>query len=153
MAYLHWSSDLDTGIDVIDKQHRRIVDYLNELNSANEVGDRKATGHVLNELVDYTLTHFAFEEELQERAAYPFLKAHKRVHEIFTKRVGEFLKRAEAGEDVTPALLSMLKIWLVNHIKGDDADYAECVKQNLGLESTRDNTGGWLGGLMHKFFG
>jgi hemerythrin len=153
MAYLHWSSDLDTGIDVIDKQHRRIVDYLNELNSANEVGDRKATGHVLQELVDYTLTHFAFEEELQERAAYPFLKAHKRVHEIFTKRVGEFLKRAEAGEDVTPALLSMLKIWLVNHIKGDDADYAECVKQNLGLESTRDNTGGWLGGLMHKFFG
>ena len=153
MAYLHWSSDLDTGIDVIDKQHRRIVDYLNELNSANEVGDRKATGHVLQELVDYTLTHFAFEEELQERAAYPFLKAHKRVHEIFTKRVGEFLKRAEAGEDVTPALLSMLKIWLVNHIKGDDADYAECVKQNLGLESTRDNTGGWVGSLMHKFFG
>jgi hemerythrin len=153
MAYLHWSSDLDTGIDVIDKQHRRIVDYLNELNSANEVGDSKATGHVLQELVDYTLTHFAFEEELQERAAYPFLKAHKRVHEIFTKRVGEFLKRAEAGEDVTPALLSMLKIWLVNHIKGDDADYAECVKQNLGLESTRDNTGGWLGSLMHKFFG
>ena len=88
MAYLHWSSDLDTGIEVIDKQHRRIVDYLNELNSANEIGDSKATGHVLQELVDYTLTHFAFEEELQERAAYPFLKAHKRVHEIFTKRVG-----------------------------------------------------------------
>ena len=36
MAYLHWSSDLDTGIDVIDKQHQRIVDYLNELNTANE---------------------------------------------------------------------------------------------------------------------
>jgi hemerythrin len=27
MAYLHWSSDLNTGIDVIDKQHKRIVDY------------------------------------------------------------------------------------------------------------------------------
>jgi hemerythrin len=153
MAYLHWSSDLDTGIDVIDKQHRRIVDYLNELNSANEVGDSKATGHVLQELVDYTLTHFAFEEELQERAAYPFLKAHKRVHEIFTKRVGEFLKRAEKGENVTPELLSMLKIWLVNHIKGDDADYAECVKQNLGLESTRDNTGGWLGSALKRLLG
>ncbi len=153
MAYLHWSSDLDTGIEVIDKQHRRIVDYLNELSTANDVGDPAATKHVLDELVDYTLTHFAFEEELQERAKYPFLKAHKRVHEIFTKRVTEFLNRAEAGEDVTPQLLSMLKIWLVNHIKGDDADYAECVKENLGLESTVDRTGGWVGSALKKLFG
>jgi hemerythrin len=116
MAYLHWSSDLNTGIDVIDKQHQRIVDYLNELSEANDHGDLKATNHVIFELVDYTLTHFAFEEELQERASYPFLKAHKRVHEIFTKRVAEFQKRAEAGENVAPELLSMLKIWLVNHI-------------------------------------
>ncbi len=98
MAYLHWSSDLDTGIDVIDKQHRRIVDYLNELNDANDNGDIQATNHVLSELVDYTMTHFAFEEELQEKAGYPFLKAHKRVHEIFVKRVAEFQARAAAGD-------------------------------------------------------
>ncbi|MBI5006820.1 MAG: bacteriohemerythrin [Nitrosomonadales bacterium] len=153
MSYLHWSSDLDTGIEVIDKQHRRIVDYLNELNSANSSGDLEATNHVLNELVDYTITHFAFEEELQERAGYPFLKAHKRVHEIFTKRVAEFQKRASVGENVAPELLSMLKIWLVNHIKGDDADYVQSVKKNLGLESSRDNTGGWLGSALKKFFG
>jgi hemerythrin len=153
MAYLHWSSDLDTGIEVIDKQHRRIVDYLNELNSANETGVKDATNQVLNELVDYTLTHFAFEEELQERAGYPFLKAHKRVHEIFTKRVAEFQKRAATGENVAPELLSMLKIWLVNHIKGDDADYAEIVKKTLHLDGTVDRTGGWLGSAMKRLFG
>jgi len=154
MAYLHWSSDLDTGIDVIDKQHRRIVDYLNELNDANGRGDVAATIHVLNELVDYTITHFAFEEELQERAEYPFLKAHKRVHEIFAKRVAEFQKRAEAGENVAPELLSMLKIWLVNHIKGDDADYVDCVRKTLGMNAKGDiHTGGLLGSIMKKFFG
>jgi hemerythrin len=153
MSYLHWSSDLDTGIDVIDKQHRRIVDYLNELSSANSAGDQAVTNHVLNELVDYTLTHFAFEEELQEKAGYPFLKAHKRVHEIFTKRIAEFQKRAAAGENVAPELLSMLRIWLVNHIKGDDADYAPSVKKTLNLEGTVDNTGGWLGSALKKFFG
>ncbi|MBI4807487.1 MAG: bacteriohemerythrin [Nitrosomonadales bacterium] len=153
MSYLHWSSDLDTGIDVIDKQHRRIVDYLNELNSANSSGDQAVTNHVLNELVDYTLTHFAFEEELQEKAGYPFLKAHKRVHEIFTKRIAEFQRRAAGGENVAPELLSMLKIWLVNHIKGDDADYAPSVKKALNLEGTVDKTGGWLGSALKKFFG
>lgn len=153
MAYLHWSSDLNTGIDVIDKQHQRIVDYLNELSEANDHGDVKATNHVIFELVDYTLTHFAFEEELQERANYPFLKAHKRVHEIFTKRVAEFQKRAEAGENVAPELLSMLKIWLVNHIKGDDADYAESVKAMLGVEGQEKVAGGWVGMALKKFFG
>ncbi len=153
MSYLHWSSDLDTGIDVIDKQHRRIVDYLNELNNANSAGDQAVTNHVLGELVDYTLTHFAFEEELQEKAGYAFIKAHKRVHEIFTKRIAEFQKRAAAGENVAPELLSMLRIWLVNHIKGDDADYASCVKKNLNLEATTDNTGGWLGATLKRLFG
>ncbi|ADE13047.1 bacteriohemerythrin [Sideroxydans lithotrophicus] len=154
MAYLHWSNDLDTGIEVIDKQHQRIVDYLNELNNANDTGDQTATNHVLNELVDYTLTHFAFEEELQEKAQYPFLKAHKRVHEIFTKRVAEFQQRAAAGENVAPELLSMLKIWLVNHIKGDDADYVESVKKMLGFEGTGNKVdGGWLGTALKKFFG
>jgi hemerythrin len=154
MAYLHWSSDLDTGIDVIDKQHQRIVAYLNELNTANEGGDLAVTNHVLGELVDYTLTHFAFEEELQERAEYPFLKAHKRVHEIFTRRVAEFQKRAAAGENVAPELLSMLKIWLVNHIKGDDADYVESITTMLGLEGGRNKiAGGWVGYALKKFFG
>lgn len=153
MAYLHWSSDLDTGIESIDKQHQRILDYVNELNSANSAGDTAVTNRVLNELVDYTITHFAFEEELQEKAGYPFLRAHKRVHEIFAKRVAEFQKRAAAGENVAPEVLSMLKIWLVNHIKGDDADYAPSVKAMLGVEGSKDTTGGWLGSALKKFFG
>jgi len=154
MAYLHWSGDLDTGIEVIDGQHKRIVDYLNELNEANDKGDRQTTNHVLNELVDYTLTHFAFEEELQEKAGYPFVRAHKRVHDIFTKRVAEFQKRAAAGENVAPELLSMLKIWLVNHIKGDDADYAESVRKMLGVEGVEGKVaGGCLGVALKRFFG
>lgn len=154
MTYLHWSHELDTGIAVIDTQHRRIVDLINELNSANEAGDTAVTNHVLGELVDYTMSHFSFEEDLQEKANYPFFKAHKRVHEIFTKRVGEFQQRAAAGENVAPELLSMLKTWLVNHIKGDDADYVEAVVQTLGVELKKpEATGGWLGGLLKKFFG
>ena len=154
MAYLHWSNDLDTGIAVIDTQHRRIVDLINELNTANETGDPAVIKHVLNELVDYTLSHFTFEEELQLKANYPFYKAHKRVHEIFTKRVSEFQQRAAGGENVVPEVLSMLKTWLVSHIKGDDADYVEDVVKSLGVELKHaETTGGWLGGMLKKIFG
>lgn len=153
MSYLHWSSELDTGIESIDQQHRRIVDYMNDLSDANNAGNLTTTNRVLNQLVEYTITHFAFEEELQEKAGYPFLRAHKRVHEIFTKRVAEYQKRAEAGENVAPEVLSMLKIWLVNHIKGDDADYAPTVRKMLGVDGNKDTTGGWLGSALKKFFG
>jgi hemerythrin len=154
MAYLHWTPELDTGIEVIDKQHRRIVDLINELDTANEKGDAAVINHVLGELVDYTLSHFSFEEELQERANYPFYKAHKRVHEIFTKRVAEFQQRAAKGENVAPEVLSMLKIWLVNHIKGDDADYVESVVNALGVDIRKsDSSGGWLGRTLKKIFG
>ncbi len=154
MAYLHWSKDLDTGIEVIDKQHRRIVDYINNLDSAIAKADTAAVNHVLNELVDYTLSHFSFEEELQERAGYPFVKAHKRVHEIFVKRVAEFQKRAANGEDVAADILTMLQTWLVNHIKGDDADYAECVIKALGIEaqSAEPVASGWMSTALKKFF-
>ncbi len=30
MAYLQWSHELHTGIDIIDSQHKRIVEYMNE---------------------------------------------------------------------------------------------------------------------------
>lgn len=152
MVYIHWTDDLNTGIEVIDKQHRRIVVYINELNAAHSAGDRSATRRVLNELVDYTISHFSFEEEMQEKAGYPFCKAHKRVHEMFTKRVAEFQQRAKTGEDVTQEILEMLKIWLVNHIKGDDADYVAAVTENMGLE-IKHESGGWLGSALKRIFG
>ena len=131
MSLLIWQSDLDTGIDVIDEQHHRIVHLINQLHHANENGSRAEVGEVLEELVDYTLSHFAFEEELMEEAGYALGPAHKRVHEMFTRRVGEYKLRFEAGDDVAGELKSMLARWLFNHIRGDDKAYAKHVRHYL----------------------
>ena len=154
MAYLNWSKDLDTGIEVIDKQHRRIVDYINELEASIGKADVATVNHVLTSLVDYTMSHFSFEEELQERSGYPFVKAHKRVHEIFVKRVAEFQTRAANGENVAAEILTMLQTWLINHIKGDDADYVECVVKALGIEAklAEPVATGWMSAALKKFF-
>ncbi len=152
MAQLRWTSDLDTGIEAIDKQHRRIIEYINILKTAHDKADLSAVNNVLAELVDYTISHFSFEEELQQKANYPFLKAHKRVHEIFTRQVADLQQRAKNGDDVTAEILSMLEVWLVNHIKGDDADYVECVKRSLGLDEEKEERG-WLGKTLKKFLG
>ena len=128
---LSWSTELALGIPVIDSQHQRIVEYINQLEHASHTHSAAELKAVLEELVDYTLSHFAFEESLMEEAGYTFINAHKKVHQLFTKRVELFCGRADAGEDVTAELLHVLKAWLVNHIKRDDRDYAADVKANL----------------------
>lgn len=151
MAYMQWTEDLETGIQVIDDQHKRIIGYINELHHASETGNAAEVQEVLEGLLDYTITHFQFEEELQAKANYPFLKAHQRVHEIFMKRIATFRERAGNGENIIPELLSMLKVWLSSHIKGDDRDYVESVQKITG--SGEKENAGWLNTTLKKFFG
>lgn len=152
MAHIEWTSDLETGIQVIDNQHMRIVSYINQLDDTRITHDLEQISVVLNELVDYTLSHFTFEESLMEEAGYPFIRGHKRVHQLFVKRVGDYVQRFKMGEDITDELLNTLKAWLINHIKSDDNDYVELVKKNLqGLDAKSE--GGWLSRSLKNIFG
>lgn len=152
MAHIQWTEDLNTDIQVIDSQHLRIVEYINALDDIKESHDRDEVGRVLNELVDYTLSHFAFEESLMEDAGYPFINGHKMVHELFVKRVGDFQQRFKMGEDIAEELLTVLRSWLINHIKSDDSDYAETVRHNMkNINATKED--GWLSRSVKKFFG
>ncbi len=150
MNTLKWSHELEIGIPPIDKQHKRIVDYINQLEEIKGTPNREEVGNILDQLVDYTLSHFAFEEELMEESGYMFVNAHKRVHKLFVRKVGTFVDRYKIGEDITLELLITLKTWLVNHIKNDDNDYSETVKNKMHLKVKK---GGWLKNSLKKFFG
>jgi len=152
MAHIKWTDDLNTSIQVIDGQHHRIVEYINMLDDISSSHEKDKVEKVLNELVDYTLSHFAFEESLMEDAGYSFINGHKRVHQLFVKRVGDFLQRFKMGEDIVDELLMMLKSWLINHIRSDDNDYVAIVKSNMENINTASNDG-WLKKSVKKFFG
>jgi len=142
-----WTDDLDTGIDVIDKQHRRIVDYINDLEVANASGNKESVRRVLDDLVDYTMSHFAFEESLQEEAGYKYAKPHKKVHDLFVRRVNDYVERFRLGEDVSDGLHQMLTSWLINHIKRDDADYVGAVRvsmEQIVSDRKKNNDDGWF---------
>jgi hemerythrin len=128
---LKWGPELEIGIPVIDSQHQRIVEYINKVEVAHKHHSQQELLEVFDELIDYTLSHFAFEESLMEEAGYTFVKAHKKVHDLFTRRVLAYHKRAKLGEDVADELTHTLKAWLVNHIKHDDRDYCGIVKANM----------------------
>ena len=52
MALLLWQDNLNTGIQVIDDQHRRIVGMINQLHAAQTGGSQLVVAEVIDELVD-----------------------------------------------------------------------------------------------------
>ncbi len=131
MEKMVWSSELDTGINIIDEQHKRIVGYINELVELKDHPDLGKVGVVIDELVDYTISHFSFEESIMEDAGYPLLSPHKKIHALFIKKIGIIIERFKNGRDVVDDLLHLLQKWLINHIKNEDGDYIDIVQHHM----------------------
>lgn len=131
MEIIQWRPTLETGIDVIDQQHKRIVDYINALRIAQVKGDRGAVAKTIDDVIDYTQSHFGFEEALMEDAGYPLLNAHKRVHELFIRRVAVLNQRFKSGEDIAQDLHNVLARWLITHIQTEDRHYVGAVKEKM----------------------
>ncbi|MEJ2479474.1 MAG: bacteriohemerythrin [Acidihalobacter sp.] len=152
MAYLDWKDELNTGIGVIDRQHRRIVDYINQLHEITQGDSDTSTVDVLTALVDYTLSHFAFEESLLEEAGYPQHASHVRTHDAFRNRIFDFRERARQGEDVAAPLLELLRDWLFDHIAHEDARYVPVVSTQMSRLEHREQ-GGWMRDQLKRWFG
>lgn len=72
MAFFEWKNEYSVGIAKIDGQHKALVGFLNELFEAMRAGKGKdALDAVMKNLVEYTKTHFATEENFMKQYKYP----------------------------------------------------------------------------------
>ena len=124
--FLVWKDEYSVGINSIDQQHKKLIHMINQLQTAvkystGEEFEREA----LNELVDYTKTHFTYEEGMMEQNGYPDFEAHKAQHVKMIKKVEEVLAEYEKDSDTAMEnALGYLSEWLINHINGTDKEYS-----------------------------
>ena len=121
---------LVTGNEMIDGQHKELIDKINKLLDSCEVGNAKLTAiKTLDYLADYTDFHFGEEEKLQESISYPGIEQHKKEHEKLRRVVEELHEMLEEQEGPTEAFVAQVQEnvinWLYNHIKGFDRSVAE----------------------------
>lgn len=124
--YVKWKQEYSVGIDSIDEQHKRLLNLINQLQTAVDysTGD-KFEREALDELVDYTKTHFNYEEGLMRDNDYPDFEPHKAQHETMFKKVEEVLAEYEQDHDTAMSnAVEYLKSWLINHINGTDKEYS-----------------------------
>ena len=146
VGYMVWDPLLDTGIDIIDEQHKGIVNYINQLHEASLTNDRDKVSLVLMGLINYTVSHFSFEENLLEQHGYELLDAHKQVHQSFIDQIKKYRAAHMAGKNIAKPLVGELQIWLANHIKNEDAHYAKKIRNKQFSTSV-------ISKMVKKFFG
>ena len=127
MSVIEWKGNFSVKIKAIDEQHKKLVGMINVLHDAMRQGKGMAViGITLDELAEYTVFHFATEEELMTRFSFPGLAAHKREHEACVARVPEFKKKlADGSMGLSIDVISFLVDWLNHHILDVDKQYSE----------------------------
>jgi hemerythrin len=126
MPLMEWDKKMSVGVDLLDTDHQKLVKMLNDLYAAMMEGHGKESlGKILDELVAYTMVHFAHEENFFSQTNYPDFTAHKEEHDELTRQVLEVQKKYKAGATGTPSIevMTSLKEWLVKHIMGCDKKY------------------------------
>ena len=129
MTLLTWTQDLDTGIDKIDHEHRKIVEFINELHAIQNSSDHSRIGEVLEGLIEYTATHFTEEEEMMEQAGYPLTEIHKGVHRRFVDKVTDLAIQHRNGGNTLDQIMHLLENWLFSHIRMNDHGYVPTVEK------------------------
>lgn len=138
MMYAEFDDSLVTGNEMIDSQHKVLIEKINDLvASCEEKKDKLNAVRLLNYLADYTEFHFSAEEKLQEEIGYPGIEEHKKKHDELRQTVDDLHQMLEDEEGPSDAFVDQLnkKVieWLYYHIKGFDRSVAE-------YRYMRDNT-------------
>lgn len=127
MSLFQWDTSLETGLALVDEQHQRLVDMLNQLGDRIGQASRDETLALFKGLADYTVYHFSTEERLmaEGNCSPVHFRLHQVEHENFIHTVSQLSEAYAQGEQgILAAMGDYLVHWLANHILGSDREMA-----------------------------
>jgi hemerythrin len=122
---LVWREQLSVGNDVIDSDHRHLIDIINRVEQSLSAKSRRDLAVVLESLSRYASEHFAREEKIADAAGYaqvPHLsEAHKGLIAELERTKAEFSQMTQDwSPDVADRFVKLLRNWLVDHVVKED---------------------------------
>ena len=117
-----------------NKEHARLFELANQ--TYDLLHDELVTDkydrivNLLEELRDYTKTHFAHEEEFMESISFQYIWSEKHQHLTFIAKLEsiDLKKLDEHQEAYILDVLDFLAKWLTGHIRGADARIGAAVR-------------------------
>ncbi|KNF09380.1 putative bacteriohemerythrin [Gottschalkia purinilytica] len=124
-----WKEDFETGISEIDTQHKRLFELGSELYNLVKVKTQQDKYDdivtIIEELKDYAIYHFKYEENYMKEINFKDLKEHRIKHNVFIEKILEY-ETDDIDYNQTKVLLDMINFiasWISNHILKDDLKY------------------------------
>ena len=117
-----FTDEYRTGIAIVDEEHQElfgIIRRANDLIKEELLHDKyDEIMSVLDELRNYTIKHFADEEEYMLSIQYDGLPAQRKAHEVFVDKLNDInLEDLDDNQqEYLIELVDFLLMWLVNHI-------------------------------------
>ncbi len=132
---LQWDEKYNTGIDLIDLQHKGIFNQYN--NFCKKINTHDYTindiDNFLKDLNYYTSNHFKTEEKFMLKEKFPGYKEHKKRH-CFFKAVYEEIKENKFLREYSEGLFTLhlaetAAEWLESHVATYDKELAAFLKK------------------------
>ena len=130
---LQWKEEYEVGVAEIDEQHQKLIDIANRVYELmrNELALDKYDQivEILQELKEYTVYHFHFEEGLMQKAKYKKRFSHKILHQNFLAQVEAVdLSAVDENQDAyLVQIMDFIANWLIDHIVGEDKKVGQSV--------------------------
>lgn len=118
-----WNKDYETGIDLIDDEHKKLFEILDEAFEEVEEGERDdKIKNVLTHLYDFMKKHFKKEEEFMKEINFSFLVEHTQIHQNIIHECNTLLQEVNQtnAELFEKKLAQLIDEHIINHILVED---------------------------------
>jgi len=121
---LEWSEELATGLDIVDNQHKGLINFINDLTNNIDLDHKKELKYfnsVKDEITNYIIEHFSTEENIMElnNINKRFLDQHRYEHSTFIKKIGGIIETSEINFSLDDVVFFLIE-WVINHINQTD---------------------------------
>jgi len=140
---IKWKDDYSCYDPVIDEQHSKMIDMINEMNEIAQLVEDGVDSYdriveIFNGLKEYAVYHFGYEEKMFEEHGYDSFntKIQKLEHKSFYHKVSaiNMYELDENQQETVSSILEFLSKWLDHHILHIDKKFGEFVRDKMNRE-------------------
>ena len=121
-----WRDEYNIGVEVVDKEHRRLFNIINKLYAFREEDkdDQWTCQEGIKYFKGHAVDHFNDEEAYMKSIGYEGLEHHRHIHKNFRENIlpalEQELERTGYAPDAVDHFLGVCSGWLIGHTMIDD---------------------------------
>ncbi len=143
MGTLHvfpWNENLETGIELVDEQHKNFLKHANEYilrimaskaSPENNPNLERGAEKQFEFLHDYLQYHFQAEETFMADSNWPGYREHQAIHNQLKFKVKALEQVMISGtkKQRMDGVTQLVEEWIVDHILNEDQKFADYYKE------------------------